>query len=96
MSRNSIKVLGICPDCNSEIRFRKAPHLGQLVTCHNCETSLEVVRRDPLELDWAFQDPFEDDDEDLDDIDEWDDEEEYDDEDDDDYDDYDDWDDDDY
>lgn len=95
MSRNSIKVLGICPDCNSEIRFRKAPHLGQLVTCHNCETSLEVVRRDPLELDWAFQDPFEDDDEELDDEEDWDDEEDYDDDDYDD-DDYDDWDDDDY
>ncbi|HSM58564.1 MAG TPA: hypothetical protein VK879_20590 [Candidatus Sulfomarinibacteraceae bacterium] len=95
MSRNSIKVLGICPDCSSEIRFRKAPHLGQLVTCHNCETNLEVVRRDPLELDWAFQDPFEDDDEDYDDLD-WDDEDEYDDEDSDDSDDYDDWDDDEY
>lgn len=75
---NSIKVIGICPDCNSEIRFRKSPHLGQLVTCHNCQTSLEVVRRDPLELDWAFDDPFEeDDDEDFDEYDWEDDEEDY-------------------
>lgn len=88
---NSIKVIGVCPDCNAEIRFRKAPHLGQLVTCHNCQTSLEVVRRDPLELDWAFDDPFDEDDEDddYDDFDDWED-----DEDEDDYDDYD-WDDDD-
>lgn len=85
---NSIKVITACPDCNSEIRFRKAPHLGQLVTCHNCQTSLEVVRRDPLELDWAFDDPF-DEDEDEDDYEDWEDDDEY--EDDDDYD----WDDDD-
>lgn len=88
---NSIKVISTCPDCNAEIRFRKAPHLGQLITCHNCQTSLEVVRRNPLELDWAFEGPFdEDDDEDE----EWDDEDEYDDWDDDDE--YDDWDDNDY
>ncbi len=82
---NSIKVIGVCPDCNSEIRFRKSPHLGQLVTCHNCQTSLEVVRRDPLELDWAFDDPFEEDDEEYEDLEEWEDDEE----------DFDDWDDDD-
>lgn len=84
---NSIKVIGLCPDCNAEIRFRKSPHLGQLITCHNCQTSLEVVRREPLELDWAFDDPFddEDEDEDFDDFDDWDDDED---------DDYDDWDDD--
>lgn len=75
---NSIKVIGVCPDCNAEIRFRKSPHLGQLVTCHNCQTSLEVVRREPLELDWAFQDPF-DDDEEYDDYDDWDDEDDDDD-----------------
>lgn len=84
---NSIKVIGLCPDCNAEIRFRKSPHLGQLITCHNCQTSLEVVRREPLELDWAFDDPFDDEeeDEDYDDFDDWEDDED---------DDYDDWDDD--
>lgn len=87
---NSIKVIGLCPDCNAEIRFRKSPHLGQLITCHNCQTSLEVVRRDPLELDWAFDDPF-DEDEDEDELDDWEDE----DEDEDNYDDYD-WEDEDY
>ena len=75
---NSIKVIGVCPDCNGEIRFRKSPHLGMLVTCHNCQTSLEIVRRDPLELDWAFDDPFDEDEdeEDLDDFEDWEDEEE--------------------
>ena len=89
MMSNSIKVIGVCPDCNSEIRFRKAPHLGQLVTCHNCQTSLEIVRRDPLELDWAFDDPFDEDEEEYDDFDEWED----DDDDDYDEDDFEDWDD---
>jgi lysine biosynthesis protein LysW len=90
MSKSSIKVIAICPDCNSEIRLRKAPHLGQTVVCANCHTNLEVVNRSPLELDWVFEDPFDDEPEE-----EWDDEEyDYDDWDDDD-DDYDDWDDDD-
>lgn len=90
MSSN-IKVIGLCPDCNAEIRFRKSPHLGQIITCHNCQTSLEVVRREPLELDWAFDDPFDDDEDEEHDEwdDDWDDEEDYDE------DDYDDWDDDD-
>jgi len=83
---NSIKVIGLCPDCNAEIRFRKSPHLGQLVTCHNCQTSLEVVRREPLELDWAFDDPFDEEEDEYDELDEWDDDEDYDE------DEYDDWD----
>ncbi len=86
---NSIKVIGVCPDCNAEIRFRKSPHLGQLVTCHNCQTSLEVVRRDPLELDWAFDDTFDEEEDEYDDYDEWDEEDDYEE------DDYDDWEDDD-
>ena len=91
MAKSSIKSISACPDCNAEIRFRKTPHLGQIVTCHNCQTNLEVVRRNPLELDWAFQDPFDEDDEDYED---WDDD--YDEDDYDEYDDYDEWDEEDY
>lgn len=60
MGKNGTKALAICPDCSAEIRFRKAPHLGQIVTCTQCDTTLEVVSRKPLELDWAFADPLED------------------------------------
>jgi lysine biosynthesis protein LysW len=89
MAKSSIKVITSCPDCNAEIRFRKAPHLGQIVICNNCQTSLEVVRRDPVELDWAFEDPFEQDD-DVDWDDDYDDDEDYDYDDDEEWDDWDD------
>ena len=93
MNRSNVKDIGLCPDCSAEIRFRKSPHLGQTVTCHNCEVNLEVVRRAPIELDWVFEDPYDDDDDYDDDWDDddWDDDDDYDD-----YDDDDDWDDDDY
>lgn len=76
---NSIKVISACPDCNAEIRFRKSPHLGQLVTCYNCQTSLEVVRRNPLELDWAFDGPFDEDEDDYEDFEDWEEEDDFDD-----------------
>lgn len=58
MGKKATKALATCPDCGADIRFRKAPHLGQMVTCTRCETTLEVVSRTPLQLDWAFADPF--------------------------------------
>lgn len=47
------KNIGICPDCGSEVRFKKMPYLGQVVTCRRCDSSLEVVNRSPIELDIA-------------------------------------------
>jgi len=47
------KNIGECPDCGSEVRFKKMPYMGQMITCRSCNTLLEVVNRFPLELDWA-------------------------------------------
>lgn len=78
MSDNVVKaVSATCPECDTQIRFHEQPHLGQLVTCPECGESLEVVRRAPLKLDWAFEmsfadeeldddDTFDDDDDDFD------------------------------
>jgi lysine biosynthesis protein LysW len=52
--------LGICPECDAEVRFKKAPWLGQRTACPRCGTALEVVSLGPLELDWAFEEPIED------------------------------------
>ena len=30
------KNIGLCPDCGEEVRFKKAPFVGQLVTCRRC------------------------------------------------------------
>jgi lysine biosynthesis protein LysW len=48
-----------CPACGSAIHLRKIPRKGQFITCFECDTMLEVVRLAPLQLDWAFESPFE-------------------------------------
>ena len=50
--------MGYCPECGSEVRLRKAPHIGQKVTCAVCKSKLKVVNRNPVELDWAEGDEF--------------------------------------
>ena len=50
---HATKNIGECPDCGSEVRFKKTPYVGQLITCRTCNTLIEVVERFPLELDWA-------------------------------------------
>ena len=48
-----------CPECDAKINV-KSPKLGQIVSCRVCDTRLEVVDLKPLELDWAFDDDFDD------------------------------------
>ena len=38
--------------------FRRRPPRGPFVTCHNCDSLLEVLRLSPLELEWAFEGPL--------------------------------------
>ena len=64
------KNIAECPECGSEIRFRKAPYMGQVIVCGHCETELEVVSLNPVELDWAYES------EDFLDDDDWDEDEE--------------------
>lgn len=47
-----------CPACGAEMFFRRRPTRGQFVTCHNCDSLLEVLHLSPLELEWAFEDPL--------------------------------------
>lgn len=62
MTKNAVTkpTVGICPACDTRVRFEKAPKMGQFVTCPECENMLEVVRLSPIKLDWAFEEPFED------------------------------------
>lgn len=50
--------LGVCPSCDTNIRFRSKLYVGQMVTCPECGDMLEVVRLNPIKLDWAFEEPF--------------------------------------
>jgi lysine biosynthesis protein LysW len=50
----------ICPECDAKIHFTQQPRIGQRVLCSKCKSMLSVIRLMPLELDWAFIEPFED------------------------------------
>lgn len=45
-----------CPECDTRIRFHVQPRLGQLVTCRECGEISEVVKLDPIKLNWAYAD----------------------------------------
>ncbi len=82
--------IAFCPDCEESISLGPRPKVGQRISCPHCNAELEVIDTSPLELDWAYDGPEDDWDEE-----EWDDEDEDDEDDDWDDDEDDDWDDDD-
>ena len=50
MNMAQSKNIGLCPDCGEEIRFKKLPYVGQLMSCRRCSAQLEVVRKSPVAL----------------------------------------------
>ena len=50
-----------CPECNGNVTFKRTPWLGEKVTCRHCDTDLEVVDLNPIELDWTFDQDDDDD-----------------------------------
>lgn len=52
----------VCPACGSRLRFKFPLQLGEFVVCEECDTELEVLAVNPLKLDWAYDDPYKDDD----------------------------------
>ena len=51
-----------CPDCGEKVPVRLPIEMGQRVVCPNCQADLEVVETVPLELDWFYEDPSDQDD----------------------------------
>lgn len=49
-----------CPECYAWIRFPEQVSLGMRLTCIQCGVEVEVVRLDPLELDYAVYPDWED------------------------------------
>jgi lysine biosynthesis protein LysW len=43
-----------CPSCGESVNVGARPKMGQRVVCQACDTDLEVVWLDPVELDWPF------------------------------------------
>ncbi len=71
--RSDKPALGTCPSCDTSIRLSGKLHIGQLVTCPECGDVLEVIQLSPtVKLDWAFEEPFDDDEDDYEDEDEYD------------------------
>lgn len=57
MNKQAVRLVAACPECHAQIRFRKQPELGDLVTCPECSTMAEVIREAPIKLSWAFDEP---------------------------------------
>ena len=57
-----------CPDCERKIGLWPSVKVGEQVVCPYCEAELEIINLAPVELDWAYVTPADDDD--------WDDEDE--------------------
>ena len=57
---------GECISCGNQITIKGEAQMGMMVTCPKCNAELEVVWLDPLELDWPFEDDYNDDDDDSD------------------------------
>jgi lysine biosynthesis protein LysW len=47
-----------CPECDANVLFSSAPKVSQRVCCAQCRTMLKVISLTPLELDYAFVEPF--------------------------------------
>ncbi len=54
---------GVCPDCDEDVRIPPRPRIGQRVICQRCGAKLEVIEVDPIELDWAYDEEDEEEDE---------------------------------
>ena len=62
MKVTSKRTIAICPDCEEEIDFsRFTPKVGQKLACPYCETNLQVISVDPLEVDLDDSEFFDDD-----------------------------------
>ena len=44
----------VCPSCGAQVAVKGTLKIGMHTTCSSCDTELEVVGLDPLELDWPM------------------------------------------
>ncbi|MBC7251603.1 MAG: lysine biosynthesis protein LysW [Anaerolineae bacterium] len=51
--------VAFCPDCGHRIKLGAGTREGQLIMCPNCDAELEVISLNPPELDWAYVEPEE-------------------------------------
>lgn len=45
-----------CPACDEAITIQEKPKIGHRLRCPSCDTEIEVIDVNPVELDWAYED----------------------------------------
>ena len=51
-----LTAIAVCPDCGERLVFTGKVELFQRIVCLNCGVELEVVKTEPVELDWLYAD----------------------------------------
>lgn len=51
---------GTCPECDADVHVDTDADKGDMVSCEECGTDLEVVGLDPVELDIVEEDDMDD------------------------------------
>jgi lysine biosynthesis protein LysW len=51
--------MGACPECDADVLVTDSPKIDQHIQCANCGSELVIIGLTPIELDWAFAEPFE-------------------------------------
>jgi len=52
---------GTCPECDADVHVDLDTDKGEIVTCEECGTELEVVGLDPVELDIVEEESYDED-----------------------------------
>jgi alpha-aminoadipate carrier protein LysW len=52
---------GTCPECDADVHVDTDADKGDILSCEECGTDLELVGLDPVELDIVEEDDLDDD-----------------------------------
>ena len=55
---------GICPECDANVHVDTDSDKGDVVSCEECGTDLEIVGLDPVELDIVEEEDLDEDEDD--------------------------------
>ncbi len=56
VKKADLTAIAACPNCGERLTFMGKVKLFQRVVCPNCGAELEVVKTEPVELEWAYED----------------------------------------
>lgn len=52
---------GTCPECDADVHVDMETDKGEIVSCEECGTDLEIVGLDPVELDVVEEEDYDED-----------------------------------